>query len=303
MALLHDRELVRHIVERAPAIGDRLIVDDLPPPPVIHPPAAGAGPNDAWYQKASPVQAASVDLHVGEILIPGTKEGDPGSTIAPCREKVLECGQTALVVSLETLTLPKDLAAIGFPPAEIASRGLLMINAGHIDPGFKGRLRFTVINVGKSPISLWREQPIFTLLFLRLEGAAEKGWLERRQRLIASPPTQPEVDKLSPDFLNIEGRADSAAKKAVNKAALKAPIITGVLSFFGAIVVGFVTFYLTLWSDIRGLKNDVGDLNTALDIKARANHVETLRAEIVELKKALEDVRAARKAGSAGAKP
>jgi deoxycytidine triphosphate deaminase len=79
----------------------------------------------SWYAKDSPVQPASLDLRIGKIYLPGVGADELGSTQKPLREWSLRTGHTAVVVTREILHLPSDLAAIGFPPASVSSRGLL----------------------------------------------------------------------------------------------------------------------------------------------------------------------------------
>jgi deoxycytidine triphosphate deaminase len=87
------------------------------------------------FDKDSPVQPSSIDLHIGSIYVPGTKHGEDGSEDKALTSHTLGPGQTALVTTLETLNLPNNVAAIGFPPSRISAQGILMTNPGHVDPG------------------------------------------------------------------------------------------------------------------------------------------------------------------------
>src|ERR1700687_808821 len=122
----------------------------------------------AGFDKNSPVQPSSIDLHIGSIFIPGTQLGDDGCEAKPLHRHTLGPGQTALVTTLEILDLPNNIAAIGFPPSRISAQGLLMTNPGHIDPGYKGPMHFTVINMGRQEFSLRRSGMIVTVLFFEM---------------------------------------------------------------------------------------------------------------------------------------
>ena len=104
---------------------------------------AAVGP---WYLRQSPVQPCSIDLTVGEIFLPGTTREEDGGADHPKASHNLDRGQTAIVTTREILHLRSNLAAIGFPPSHVSFQGLLMTNPGHVDPGYVGRLRFTVMS-------------------------------------------------------------------------------------------------------------------------------------------------------------
>src|SRR5687768_6762724 len=105
------------------------------------------GPSQRWEGKDDPIQASSIDLHIGKIFVPGEYESDGG----PAWKKMLSLthGRTAVLETMEELRVPNEYAAIGFPPSHVSSKGLLMTNPGHVDPGYSGSMRFTVINMAK----------------------------------------------------------------------------------------------------------------------------------------------------------
>jgi dCTP deaminase len=124
-------------------------------------------PPKEWKAKDSLVQPCSIDLHIGDIFQPGIKSGKAGSAGTPKSELVLRTGQTAIVATQESIHLPGDYAGFGFPPSHISSRALLMTNPGHIDPGYSGKLQFTVINMGREDYVLRRKDLIVTLLIFK----------------------------------------------------------------------------------------------------------------------------------------
>src|ERR1700686_2113802 len=104
----------------------------------------------------SQVKGASLDLTVGRIFIPSTARDAPGGLDVPLEELALMQGHTAVIETLETLCIPKNMAAIAFPPASVSMAGLLTTNPGHVDPGYEGPLHLTVINMGRLPFTLKR---------------------------------------------------------------------------------------------------------------------------------------------------
>ena len=146
-----------------------------------------------------------------------------------------------------------------------------MTNPGHVDPGFWGPLKFTVMNIGKEDITLRKGDPIVTLLFFRLSADVKAGYSERYNLTQAmTGPTQDKVNALSFDFLDIDARADKAAVKAVATAEYRlkfwgtiVPAWGAVATIIGALVVGF----FGLWQPANQFKADLEQIKKVLDLK------------------------------------
>jgi dCTP deaminase len=176
----------------------------------------GINPN----QVDNDIRGCSVDLHVGDIYRPGIEAQSPGSASTPNRlQLVLNEGETAVIQTVERFKLDGKHAAFVLPVSSISVQGLLMTNPGHVDPGYEGHVHVTVINMGKKPFAI---QP--KMRFLR-------AFIYQLDQPVASPKTssgsantavtQELLDKLSPDFLSVNARAASAAKKEVEAAGKK----------------------------------------------------------------------------------
>jgi deoxycytidine triphosphate deaminase len=163
------------------------------------------------YSNDSPIQGSSIDLHIGNIYLPGTKDCDIGGAQTPKLDHVLQPGETVVVTTKETLHLPSNVAGFGFPPSKVSFGGLLMTNPGHVDPGYDGVLRFTVINMSNGPYPLERGKAIVTLLLFGMEDAVHSDWHQRNPGG-SSLPSQEKINKLSKDFLDVERRAKRIAR-------------------------------------------------------------------------------------------
>ena len=284
MTLLSDRELVSKITQ------DPRIIIGLPKERLD------------WYDKDSPIQPSSIDLHIGEIFVPGKKDSSFFFWEKKCKPKteyILMPGHTTVVCTKEEINFPNDLAGIGFPLSRNSSQGILMTNPGHIDPGYQGPLRFTLINMSRKKFPLRAGDKIVTLILIKMHREAEKGWFERNEEK-SKKPDKEQVNRLAPDFGDIENRAIKISKKEINKAHLKSlwvPVIAAVI----AGVITLISTYLTVFkqpikdletakSDIKAItanlqevenvKTDIADLKAKLDI-------EKLRKEIEDLRKVL----------------
>jgi dCTP deaminase len=275
MSLLRDEEIIAAITAQGPAV------------PYVEGVVLPADP----YYKDSPVQASSIDLHIGNIYLPGEKESDLGGAQNPKQDYSLKTGETAVVTTLEVLHLPPDVAAFGFPPSRVSFKGLLMTNPGHVDPGYAGVMRFTVINMAKDAYHLERGGQIVTLLIFRMNDAAHRNWSQRNPaggRL----PNHGDISRLSRDFVNVDERAEKIAKK--NGIKWSAAITAA---------VALVTVLLQLLGSGRLFSRaDIDDLKkrqetVEYDLKNRVNIEQKLQDFDIRLKD-LERANAARNAST-----
>ena len=90
---------------------------------------------------------------------------------------VLHPGEFVLGSTLETVTLPDDLAARVEGKSSLGRLGLLThATAGFVDPGFSGHVTLELSNVATLPIMLWPGMKIGQLCFIRLSSPAENPY-------------------------------------------------------------------------------------------------------------------------------
>jgi dCTP deaminase len=188
-----------------------------------------------WTEAKSPVQPSSIDLHIGKVSIPAERTSQKPDDVISGRYH-LQPGQTAVVTTREDLHMRPNLAAVGFPPSHVSVQGLLMTNPGHVDPGYVGKMHLTVINMSRDSIELRVDDPIVTVLFLELDGDVTADYRKRNPEAAADP----DVNRLSRDFLNFSNRAKGIAKGEVKRATL----VAGLLAAVVALGAQFVPYYL-----------------------------------------------------------
>lgn len=114
-------------------------------------------------------QPASLDLTVGAIITPETvidlNSGAKDVRLAP--------GGVATILTQEELHLPIDFIGTAFAINVLSHRGLLVLNSGHIDPGYRGVLAVKLVNLQKTSYTLRLGDPIFTVVFDRIAKDAE----------------------------------------------------------------------------------------------------------------------------------
>jgi len=90
---------------------------------------------------------------------------------------VLHPGEFVLASTLETVSLPDDLAARVEGKSSLGRLGLLThATAGFVDPGFSGHVTLELSNVATLPIMLWPGMKIGQLAFFRLSSPTENPY-------------------------------------------------------------------------------------------------------------------------------
>lgn len=100
----------------------------------------------------------------------------------------IEPGQLAMLITEEVVAVPTGYLGFISIKASIKLSGLVNISGFHVDPGFVGRLKFSVYNAGSASIPLRRGQPTFLLWFAELDQATGDVYdgKHKRQRHISS---------------------------------------------------------------------------------------------------------------------
>jgi dCTP deaminase len=88
----------------------------------------------------------------------------PGGTF------VIPPGQFAFVETQQIVQVPSDSMAFISIKAKIKFGGLINVSGFHVDPGYRGRLLFSVYNAGPRPIVLAQGQPIFLIWYAYLDN-------------------------------------------------------------------------------------------------------------------------------------
>ena len=84
---------------------------------------------------------------------------------------IIEPGEFYFLESFEILKIPSDLMAFISIKSKVKFKGLINISGFHVDPNFQGKLVFSVLNVGTSPINLTTREPLFQIWFADLTSS------------------------------------------------------------------------------------------------------------------------------------
>lgn len=109
------------------------------------------------------------ELGVGPEAFITSKEED--ATHLPDRSKVsIPPGQFGLLVTRETIYVPPDAIAFISIRARIKFQGLVNVSGFHVDPGYRGQLKFAVYNAGSKNIILDQDERVFMIWYADLDA-------------------------------------------------------------------------------------------------------------------------------------
>jgi deoxycytidine triphosphate deaminase len=126
------------------------------------------------------IKGASYDLRIGTIYYKNRI-----LSITNYRKKILSLkkfdktiikllpSEIITMLTLEEVHLPDYICGTVFPINSKSSSGLLILNPGHIDPGFKGPISVCAINLSEETKYLTIGEDIFTIIFDELISKTE----------------------------------------------------------------------------------------------------------------------------------
>ena len=128
----------------------------------------------------SAIDCAAYTLRVGsEVYVTPDGSGPESSrhTREVLRERgsvAIPSGQFAFLVTEEIVSVPDDAIAFISIKARVKFKGLINISGFHVDPGYRGRLLFSVLNAGPRPLHLNRGQELFLIWYADLDSPTKQ---------------------------------------------------------------------------------------------------------------------------------
>jgi dCTP deaminase len=148
-------------------------------------------------------------------------------------------GQFALLLTEERLRLPNDVLGLISLRSKYKLRGLISVSGFHVDPGFRGRLVFSVYNAGGGDLLVSRGDSLFILWLAALESPTEDVYEGDRK----------DQDSISNEDIMLIGR------EQFSPAAMNARLLTleervsNWRNLSGALAVGLVLLFVQQLAD------------------------------------------------------
>lgn len=164
-------------------------------------------------------------------------------------------GQFALLLSKETVTIPRDAMAFISIRTSIKFRGLINISGFHVDPGYSGKLIFAVFNASPSPIHIPEDSPIFRIWFCEMDRESNTPFIYHDAGI--TEITDEMTSGLGAEVYSLQSLARKYAeqKPAIEHLTSMWNLIT--LTITGGLIVAvFVTLFALVWPSIAKLAAD-----------------------------------------------
>jgi len=119
------------------------------------------------------------DFRLGaEFFVTGDKRPKYLTAGSPWLE--IDPGQFGLLTTFETIRMPLDCIAFISMRFNKKKAGLVNVSGFHIDPGYEGKIVFSVYNAGPNTVSLKLKDDIFMIIFSKISIPITKRKIGRR---------------------------------------------------------------------------------------------------------------------------
>lgn len=120
------------------------------------------------YREERAIRCA-YELGVGtEAFI--TSKTDSTTHLLSGHKVTIPPGQFGLLITHEVIFVPPNAIAFISIRARVKFQGLVNVSGFHVDPGFRGRLKFAVYNAGSKEIVLDQDERVFMIWFADLDA-------------------------------------------------------------------------------------------------------------------------------------
>lgn len=96
---------------------------------------------------------------------------------------VIEPGDFAILTTHEYMYVPDDLLGLISLRNTYKKLGIINISGFHVDPGYVGRLFFSIYNSGPEKVVLKHKEPVFMIMFDELKEPVLKGYGEGKENI------------------------------------------------------------------------------------------------------------------------
>ncbi len=224
-------------------------------------------------------------LHIGKFFEPETGDMIEFGHNKWFRKRIytLKPSEVLIVMTKEKIQMPSDLCATYSPLNRLAQRGLMLINASIIEPGYDGFLSCFIVNFSKETVRLKEGDEIAKILFHRINYNSDE-WKSKPISNEKYANTLAEMaSKFDKTFLDIGTISKKAEKKAVTT--VKRNFV------LGTIFIAFLLIWATLepvLSKWAWKNHDVIRDEKTIEAVKLSNEIKSAKNEVLELKQELQ---------------
>lgn len=199
------------------------------------------------------IDCNAITLHMGhEVYVtPSVDSLTPGShtkaLLGDNEPFAIPAGQFAFLLTEESVTVPRNAMAFISMKARIKFRGLINVSGFHVDPGYTGRLIFSVFNAGPSSVHLQQGMPLFLIWYTDLNDPSDQYKKDPGAKLI-SPDLINNISGELNSFQSLRNKIDKESKALgdrIHALETSQKVIQALAGILMAILVGVIVYELT----------------------------------------------------------
>ncbi|MGD2118134.1 MAG: hypothetical protein PVG66_07235 [Chromatiales bacterium] len=124
----------------------------------------------------SQIKRCAYELTMGPEAFITSTDGKTKTTLKTGDSIVIPPGQFALLLTEEKVKIPLNALAFISMRFGVKQKGLINVSGFHVDPGFEGRLKFSVYNAGSREITISRGDKVFMIWYANLDDPTKDGY-------------------------------------------------------------------------------------------------------------------------------
>jgi dCTP deaminase len=239
--------------------------------------------------KPENVDCASYQLCVGEHVF---ATSDKFAASAPTEALVstlqtdpphnllrIKPGQFAFLMTEEVVKVPSDAIALISIRAGYKFKGLINVSGFHVDPGWEGKLLFSVYNAGPAEVIVERGQPMFLIVYADLDRVSEKVYTgeSKGQKNIKGSLLQNMTEQVfSP--LMLQRRIEDLSREmgAVERSVAISKAVSFSISSIAAILVAAIALFATFAPSTLGVILAMTIKSAGFDVKLKSDELPVL---------------------------
>lgn len=183
----------------------------------------------------------------GEHFVTNDLDGASPKTADYLNNQInIPTGQFAFLTTLETVNIPIDAMAFISIRSGWKFDGLINVSGFHVDPGYSGKLVFSVFNAGPTTVRINLKKEIFLIWFADLNSKSEMvyekdGFQELDPKMLKGMDREIySLQSMSAQLREIRTDVKDAMAQVELKLAESKPTIDYLNFFVRAIIIGFV---------------------------------------------------------------
>ncbi len=122
------------------------------------------------------IECGAYELSLGSEIFITNSSSQAKMLLGPNEQISIPPGQFAILITEESIAMPLDCMAFISIKSGLKLTGLINISGFHVDPGFEGKLKFSVYNAGPKPVALTRGARLFPMWLAELDKKTSKGY-------------------------------------------------------------------------------------------------------------------------------